>query len=142
MPAWGLQGLGVFGMPKRGSMSPWDGLDQALNTPRNVFKAQKILQARGEDLTAVPFQHGQENMSHEFSPHLTCTCGSKRIYGKLGIKQLGELFQYFLFLEPSLLQLLLPLLSRVCNPREHCAASSRAVVFSQISVADRENTEP
>ena len=50
-------GMGAFGIPKKKeSVSVrGDGFGQALNTSRNVFKTQQVLQARAEDLTAVLF---------------------------------------------------------------------------------------
>lgn len=59
MPALGPQGVwtGTFGIPKqRESVSArGDGLSQVQNTSRKVFKTQRVLQARAEDLTAVLF---------------------------------------------------------------------------------------
>lgn len=49
-------GWGPLAYPKRGRVSVCgDNLGQALNTSRNVFKTQQVLQARAEDLTAVVF---------------------------------------------------------------------------------------
>lgn len=127
-------GMGASGIPKRREPVSvcGDGSGQALN----VFKTQQVLQARAEDLTAVLFQHSHnENVSHKFSPRLlTCICGSKRIYGESGVKQLGKFFRSFPVscARPVAVAAAILSLSRAefATPWKHYAASSRTVALS------------
>lgn len=77
-------------------------------------------------------------MSRKFSPHLlTCICGSKRIHGELGVKQLDP----FLFVSSFLLQPLLLFagsLEQSLQPHENTAQPAHVSWFyCQGSVADR-----